>query len=478
MFDAVTRPWAFGAAAPGEYEESNQNFGSRIRGALMGSMLGFVMFIGAFGLLGWNEFNYVDNLKIIDKVESQAVLVSCTPNTTIAGRLIFASCPLSKVHNFTAEFAQSPWGGLLKNTPEGVWYSSRAMLLQWEEVEKCSTEKDKVGGGETTRCQYSYKQVWTNHVIDSSQFRCRSAQQAGCYFPTAPGVEGWLFRSGPEAVRNTGTIPSNLNFNWTAPFGDVAIGENHSTGDYILNDGLIGQISTPTSVKLRPDAMDVASKLNVLPGQTTALMGDTLHIRSNSSTETIGDLRANLFRAEYSTVGKSFVSVMAKQDMVLGSVALTKWISGMPGTMSTVNWLFEGHMEIDEFMGRIRALNDRQLYLLRFVGFIVMWLGLFLFTRPLAIIPDIIPCIGPLIGDLLESVLLYITFFIVLALSLLTIAFFWLAARPMYGLIALFLSTITFGSVCMLCCHCRRPYKEITEEEQPLIGRPVQAEYA
>merc|ERR1719277_2054234 len=49
--------------------------------------------------------------------------------------------------------------------------SSEVEVYQWEEEVHEKTEKDSVGGGETTTKTYTYRQVWSQRTIDSSSFK-------------------------------------------------------------------------------------------------------------------------------------------------------------------------------------------------------------------------------------------------------------------------------------------------------------------
>ena len=76
--------------------------------------------------------------------------------------------------------------------------------------------------------------------------------------------------------------------------------------------------------------------------------------------------------------------------------------------------------------------------ILRFVGWLLTWLGLQLLTGPLTIFPDIVPGVGPCIGDLMGAALCCVTLMISLAASLFVGAVAWIFVRPLLSLALLF----------------------------------------
>ena len=90
--------------------------------------------------------------------------------------------------------------------------------------------------------------------------------------------------------------------------------------------------------------------------------------------------------------------------------------------------------------------------LLRFIGWLLTWLGLQLLTGPLTIFPDIIPFVGPCIGDLMGAALCCVTLMVSLASSLFVGAIAWIFVRPvlsltLLGLASVYSVTINFLSV-------------------------------
>jgi hypothetical protein len=83
-----------------------------------------------------------------------------------------------------------------------------------------------------------------------------------------------------------------------------------------------------------------------------------------------------------------------------------------------------------------QAANTTLTWILRAGGFLVMFLGLTLMFKPIAVFGDVIPIVGTLLG----AGLAVFAGAVAAALSLITIAISWLAFRPLVGIALLLLA--------------------------------------
>ena len=94
----------------------------------------------------------------------------------------------------------------------------------------------------------------------------------------------------------------------------------------------------------------------------------------------------------------------ASEASVLAAVGaggvMVPWRSGVrakvAGLKQTLNELREGAVPLDEFFDALHAEAAGQVWALRLLSLFLFWLGLVLFTRPIAIAPDFVSCIGRL----------------------------------------------------------------------------------
>ena len=98
-------------------------------------------------------------------------------------------------------------------------------------------------------------------------------------------------------------------------------------------------------------------------------------------------------------------------------------------------------------MEQVHAAADSETafrtWLIRLGGFLAMFFGICLVTKPLSVVADVIPIIGSIVGGITG----FVGFFIALALSATTIAIAWVAYRPLLAgiLFAVALAGIIFG---------------------------------
>lgn len=87
------------------------------------------------------------------------------------------------------------------------------------------------------------------------------------------------------------------------------------------------------------------------------------------------------------------------------------------------------------------AANAATTWILRFVGFLAMSLGLYLIFRPIEVFADVIPCVGSIIG----CGIIFMAIFISAFLSTITISIAWLVAQPKIGAIVLVVMLVVVG---------------------------------
>ncbi|CAJ1389832.1 unnamed protein product [Effrenium voratum] len=87
-------------------ETLHESFGQTIRASLCCSCCGLVLFFASIFLLGWNEFNFVRNQKLLLEVEDKAVRASCTPDPKHKGAIVYVSCPVASMYDFGPSLQQ------------------------------------------------------------------------------------------------------------------------------------------------------------------------------------------------------------------------------------------------------------------------------------------------------------------------------------------------------------------------------------
>ena len=159
-----------------------------------------------------------------------------------------------------------------------------------------------------------------------------------------------------------------------------------------------------------------------------------LYIGPDPASPTIGDVRIEyevVPEGPVSLVGKQVSSTMEPYQTEAGD----KLLLVKPGTMSAAAMFEAAHSE-----------NVMMTWIFRFVGFLMMFVGLGLIFGPVKVIADRVPFIGPAISGGVGLV----AFLLAAFRSLLTIAVSWIVARPLVGIGLLVLSIGAFVGVIML----------------------------
>jgi len=400
---------------------THQSFASRMCGGLCGSLFGVAIYLLTFLLAGWNEGAYISGLEVLEHayevVDEHPCNAASLPQD---GSLVFLEgCQLAGLPEWPAGEFQ------LSGPRTGAWFETAVEMYQWREVQHSETRKDAVGGGSTTVYWYSHERRWFSTAQPSPQ-NCDQSR------PTDPCKPSTECHAG-QGHCNPPLPASPLSGKQTAQTGAIRVGEAAR-----LNSAQLGQLKsrrplTPASEVLRgePATLPLAS---LLPR----------NCRWDGAWATSappGGPRVGDTRVRWAVSAASEASVLAA---VGAGGVMVPWRSGVrakvAGLKQTLNELREGAVPLDEFFDALHAEAAGQVWALRFLSLFLFWLGLVLFTRPIAIAPDLVPCIGPAIGDLAGCLLALAALAAALTTSLLVTAFFWLWFRPAVGVPLLLLA--------------------------------------
>lgn len=369
---------------------SRQSLPSRIGGALVGLVVGLVLFLAAFPLLWWNEGRAVHRAR---SLAEGASIVQDVPVDEVAagndGKLVHVTGLATTEQQLTDE--------AFGVTATALRLSRIAETYQWREESK-SEKRKKFGGSEETVTTYHYSKTWSSRHLDSSGFQ----EPAGHENPpslawqsqalTADRVACGAFTLGPDIVGKIGRSERR-------PIEEADAGALRAEGFRVAQE-MFYKGADPGN----PSVGDVRVRFEVTRPQVVSLVAQQR--------------------------GSGFVAYRAKAG-------------------STILLVEEGEVPAGEMFAAARKANTITTWLVRLGGFLAMFLGLALVLRPLSVIGSIVPFVGSVIGAGIG--LLSIAGAAVL--SLVTIAFAWLAYRPLVGG---FLLVLAAGCV-ILAMRARRP---------------------
>jgi hypothetical protein len=371
-------------------ETSSESWFSRIVGSIKSLVVGFGMFVVAFPMLFWNEGRAVRTARSLEEGAGAVVSVSADRvDAANEGRLVHLSGPART----SAPVRDDEFG--VEQT--AVKLIRRVEMYQWQEKKKSESRK-KLGGGTETVTTYDYEKAWSDDVIDSSSFQK------------------------PEGHRNPEGLPVSSR---------TVVADKVTVGAFTLSEAQVAQIDR--AEKLRMDAAAAAAVEGELEGRLKAHDG-LLYLAENPAAPAVGDVRI-----AWSVVRPGPVSLVARQ--VRDTFEPYHAQAG-----DDILLLKEGTFSADSMFQAAQAENTFFTWVLRGIGFFVMFLGLFLLFRPFAVFADVIPFMGTLLGAGLGI----FAFAIAAALSVSTIAVAWVFYRPLLGIGLLVLAASALGGLVYL----------------------------
>ncbi len=244
-----------------------------------------------------------------------------------------------------------------------------AEMYQWKETKKEET-KEELGGGTTTTTTYDYSHEWSDDPINSSEFRYPDGHQN----PAMP------FRSKRFAAADA------------------------KLGGWRLDAGTLDRIAL--SEALAPSA----------PAGWT-MSGDNYY-RGDPASPKVGDMRVRYVGLPSGTT----ISILALQSGDGFAVFTAK--NGYQLELAEL-----GDHSAAELIEHKRKSEAILTWILRGVGTLVMFVGFAVFLAPLSTLASAIPLLGGMVRGAVGLVALALA----IPLSLLVIAFAWLAYRPLIG---------------------------------------------
>ncbi|RPJ74545.1 MAG: hypothetical protein EHM24_05900, partial [Acidobacteria bacterium] len=334
--------------------------------------------------------------------EGASLVLSVPPVTVSAtheGKLVHV-CALAT----TDETLKDPDFGI---SAAAIRLSRVAETYQWQE-EASSRKRTKLGGGEETTTTYTYKKAWSSRHIDSATFHTPSGHE------NPPAVQ-W---------ESTTVYPQRVAF-----------------GAFMLPPDLVSKIG---GSEVRE--AEVSDEATMQARGFTPAEAGWFH-SGNPSDPQVGDVRVR-----FEVTRPQTVSIVAAQR---GS-SLEPY--GAKGG-SSILLLERGEVSAEAMFKAARTSNTITTWLLRGAGFLLMFIGLALILKPIAVIGSFVPHLGSLLGA--GTGLL--SFCLALAVSLATMSIAWIAYRPLaaVGLLAV------GGVAVVLVLRRRRP--------KPVVPPPLPA---
>jgi hypothetical protein len=252
-------------------------------------------------------------------------------------------------------------------------------MYQWTESSKSETKK-KLGGGEETVTTYSYSKNWSKSAISSSSFK----KSAG--------------HENPDSMPYT---------------SEELVADKITLGAFTLSPSLVSMISGTQALPVNSDIPlpeELADKAKRHEGG--------FYLGANPASPQVGDVRI-----KFETVPATEVSLIAQQ---IGS-SFSPYQAKAGGT---IELLQTGTVTAEAMFKKAEQDNAILTWILRAVGFFLMFAGLGMMFKVLSVAADLLPFLGSIVGAGTGM----IAFLIAAVLSLVTIAVAWIVFRPLLGI--------------------------------------------
>lgn len=386
-------------------ETTSTGWFSRIGDSIKGIVAGVIMVIAAFPILFTNEGCAVKTRKTLDQGSKEVLHIDpSTVDTANDGKLIHLT-------------GQATAQGVLEDPQfhvkvAALKLSRHVEMYQWKESTSTETKK-KLGGSEEKVTTYTYSKVWQEGRIDSSSFN-----QSDQY-------------SNPD-----NGIPSQT---WTA--------KPITVGGFTLNSGLVGQITQFTPIHVEKEEApkkDVSSNKKkekkkkgkkkdkkkemekdneeaapIENASAPRLINGQYYSGQDPAHPQIGDLRISFKKVTTPTE----VSIIAQQ---VGQTF--EPFTGKSG--ATIEMLSLGNQSAGSMFETAQNNNKVRTWIVRVVGFMLMFIGFGMIFKPLSVVADVLPIAGTIVG-VGTSIF---AFLLAAPLSLCTIALAWIFYRPLIGI--------------------------------------------
>ncbi|HEV3074565.1 MAG TPA: TMEM43 family protein [Thermoanaerobaculia bacterium] len=364
---------------------TGESWFSRLIGSIGSVLVGLLLFVASFPLLFWNESRAVKTARSLSEGARAAVSVAADRvDPGNEGKLVHTSGAVT----MAAPVVDPDFGV----KAQAIKLIRKVEMYQWQEKKKSETRK-KLGGGTETVTTYSYDKAWLPTVANSSAFHEPNGHQNPDSMPIASAttladpVHLGAFKLSKEQLDKLDeTEPLRVDQPPTGPLSQ------DSRSPLKLADGGYYRGADPTS----PQVGDARIRFEIVNPKTVS---------------TVGVQTGDTFAAYQARAGGTVLLVAA------GSHGAAEMFKAAQDANKTLTWV------------------------LRAVGLAIMFFGLLLIFRPIAVLGDVVPLVGTMLGAGLG----FFAFLLSIALSLVTIAIAWVFVRPVLGMSLLVLAGAALG---------------------------------
>ena len=389
----------------------------RLGNSFKGVLVGIVLFIAGFPVLFCNESRSVETAKRLDEGAGAVVSVAADKvDGANEGKLVHVSGLAT-----TDETLVDDQFGV---SAKAIKLVRDVEVYQW--VEHTSTRPVKKDGKEYKETTYSYKLEWCSKPVDSSGFKEKGHDNVPSVLlfedreSLASKVTLGAFSLSSEDIRRIGgAAPLAFPADYKAP--ESIAGAQFLNGTiYIPVAEQAPSVAAAVVAAIAPDTNAVASATNAVAAATNAVAtaaAAAVVKREVAQSPKVGDLRVT-----FKAVMPHDVSIVERQT---GST-FAPWTAS---DGKDISMLVSGLSTAEQMFASAKAANKTLTWILRLIGFLLMFAGVKMVLGPLATLVDAIPVLNGIVSMGVSLV----AFLVAAVFALVTIAVSWIAVRPVLG---------------------------------------------
>lgn len=366
------------------------SYGQRLKNSGSAMVTGLIMFVVGTVLLFWNEGRTVKTTRMIKEADKVCVELPepGTVDPSFEGKMVhlvgFASTP---------EVFSDPTFGI---SAENILRMERKVEY-YQMVERSETStKENLDGSKTETTTYYYDEKWVDEPVDSKNFEDVDRREANWTLITCEDQE--------------------------------YVAKEAKVGAYSIPDRMISSLSNESIMTINPApealaAVDEYAKKNYYTQRDLVQVtnNNTIYVGLNPGTPAIGDVRITFY-----SVPQENVSIMAT---VTGNT-FTKFVAKNGYSMEVIR---DGEHSKDEMVEEQKASNKALGWILRLIGFLLIYFGL----RNIFNFVETLTKIIPIVKYVVSFGIGLACFLIALAWTIIVIAVGWIFYRPVLGIILL-----------------------------------------
>ena len=352
-------------------EVSSENIFTRLKNAIVGVFFGILFIIGGIVCLFWNEGRAVKTATGLNEGKGKVILVS---NNKIDPENQNKLIHLTGLLTTTDTLNDAPY----KIKTKALKLNRIVETYQFKENSK-SESKEKIGGTKTTTTTYSYEKIWSKEIIKSDNFK--------------------------EQANHKNIIKFNIA-------SQEKTSKNVNLGVFNLSTNLIAIISGFEKMPI--------TTFDTIANKQTTLNDGVIYMGSK-----------NIVNPEIGDVRISFEIINPKEVSIIAAQVNNKLDTYTTKNGSNILMLSNGNVAATQMFKEAIEGNTILTWVLRLVGFIMLFIGFKLILSPIATVGSVLP----LFGNILSFGTGIISFVLAAAIALIIIAIAWFIFRPILSII-------------------------------------------